>query len=134
MTYQTLLLSSIESYLKYVGKYEGDADVMLERGVRLQQFPYAVMLEMSYPELDYAIRWCWLRFGLMDGECTQKQSEYQVCFDELEHLHNGRWTSYWFGKTDYDFGYNEFYFSAREDCDYFIAHLSEINWGEHYPK
>ena len=130
MTHRTLQLSSIENYLKY----EGDPDAIREREVHLQQFPYAVMFEMAYPELDFALRWCWKCFGAMDGECLQKQSEYRVCPDEVAHRHNGRWTSYWFVKTNYNFGYNEFYFSKKVDFDYFIAHLSEINWGEHYPK
>lgn len=92
------------------------------------------MLEMAYPELDYAHRWCWQRFGPMNGLCTQKYSEYKVCSDETEHRHIGKWTSHWFVKTDYDFGFNEFYFSERADCDLLLAHLSEIHWGEHYPK
>jgi len=37
-------------------------------------------------------------------------------------------------KTDYDFGFNEWYFAESEDCDFFVANVDKINWGEHYPK
>jgi len=70
----------------------------------------------------------------MDGECTQQYSEYPVCTDDAPHRHSGKWTSHWFVKTDYDFGFNEFYFVERADCELFLAHLPEMNWGEHYPK
>lgn len=131
----TLKLSSIENYLACEDDSPEERDAAIrEREDLLQEFPHSVMLEMAYPELDYAHRWCWQRFGPMDGSCTQKHSEYKVCSDETEHRHTGKWTSRWFVKTDYDFGYNEFYFVERADCDFLLAHLSEIHWGEHYPK
>jgi len=92
------------------------------------------MLEVAYPELDFINRWCWRHFGPLDGECTQKCSEYRACADETPHHHAGRWTSYWFAKTDYDFGFNEWYFSEKTDRDLLLANLPEMNWGEHYPK
>ncbi|WP_156397947.1 MULTISPECIES: hypothetical protein [unclassified Duganella] len=100
----------------------------------MKRFPFAVMLKVSYPELDFANRWCWKNFGPCDGECTQAQSEYQVCLESGPHDHSGNWTSYWFEKTDYDFGFNEWYFVNSVDRDRFIAILDEINWGENYAK
>jgi hypothetical protein len=35
-------------------------------------------------------------------------------------------------KTDYDFGFCEWYFSERSDRDCFLASVAEINWGEKY--
>lgn len=135
MTLKTLKISSIDSYLACEDDSPEERDFAnRQREDRLHQFPYAVMLEMAFPELDYTHRWCWQRFGPMDGSCTQKYSEYKACSDETEHRHNGKWTSHWFVKTDYDFGYNEFYFVEREDRDLLLAHLSDIHWGEHYPK
>jgi len=63
MSQRTLMPSSFESYLGY----EGDLEEVRGREERMQQFPHAVMVELSYPELDYAMRWCWKRFGPMDG-------------------------------------------------------------------
>ena len=135
MTHRTLKLSSIESYLaNEEDSPEGRDAEIREREDRLRRFPYSVMLELAYPELDYAHRWCWQRFGPRDGPCRQKDSEYKACLDETEHPHTGKWASYWYVKTDYDFGYNEFYFAGQADRDLFLAHLPDIHWGEHYPK
>jgi hypothetical protein len=113
---------------------EGRIAESRERDERLLRFPYPVMLELAFPELDFVHRWCWLRFGPMDGECTQKQSEYRICTDDSPHQHSGSWTSHWVEKTDYDFGFNELYFAEQADRDLFLANLPEMNWGEHYPK
>jgi hypothetical protein len=83
---------------------------------------------------DFANRWCWQNFGPCDGECTQRYSEYRVCDRSEPHSHVGKWTSHWFVKTDYDFGYNEWYFAENVDRDRFLANVDKINWGEHFPK
>ncbi len=38
------------------------------------------------------------------------------------------------GKTDYNFGYNEWYFESEIDQQLFLLSVSDINWGEKYPK
>lgn len=135
MIHRTLVLSSIE---RYTTAYEGyPQEIALqnaERDERLQIFPYSLMLELAFPELDFAVRWCWQHFGPMEGECTQRYSEYRTCFDDFPHGHSGRWITHWFAKSDYDYGFNEWYFCDKSDRDYFLANLDEINWGEKYPK
>jgi hypothetical protein len=93
-----------------------------------------VMLQVAYPELDFANRWCWQHFGPADGECLQRQSEYPACTLSGDHSHTGKWMWYFLGKTDYDFGYNEWYFESELDQQRFLASVSDINWGEKYPK
>ncbi|MRW92051.1 hypothetical protein GJ699_18820 [Duganella sp. FT80W] len=100
----------------------------------MKRFPFPVMLKVSYPELDFANRWCWQKFGPRDGECSQVHSEYRTCFNSEPHQHSGTWTSNWFEKVDYDFGFNEWYFSSIGDRDMFIAGLDEMNWGENYSR
>jgi hypothetical protein len=135
MTYQTVKLSSIEKYLANGGDLpEEQAIELRERNERLRLFPHSLMLELAYPELDFAFRWCWLHFGPADGECTQYSSEYRVCTEEKPHRHTGKWTTHWFAKSDYNFGFNEWYFVERADCELFRAFLPEINWGERYLK
>jgi hypothetical protein len=135
MTYRTLLLSSIEHYMAREDDPLADRlQQSRERDERLRQFPFPVMLEFAYPELDFAIRWCWQRFGPMDGDCTQKSSEYRICCDETPHRHAGTWTTHWFVKTEYNFGFCEWYFSNQADHHEFRASLPELNWGELYPK
>jgi hypothetical protein len=134
MTYKTLELSSFETYLAdEIASPEGRANEVREREERLQRFPYSVVVKIAFPELDNAERWCWQRFGPMDGECMQRGSEYRVCRDDTEHLHSGVWTSYWYGKIDYNFGYCEFHFTEALDRDMFVAILPELDWGENYP-
>ena len=135
MTYRTLLLLSIEKYMAC------DDDSLEERTTQSRQhddrlilFPYPAMLELAFPEVAFANRWCWRHFGPMDGECSQEYSEYRVCTNEGPHRHVGKWTTHWFAKTDYNFGFNEWYFSEQADRDSFLANLPEMNWGEHYPK
>lgn len=135
MTYRTLILSSIERYLESEDdSIEDRALQSRERLDRLVRFPYPVMLELAFPELDFAIRWCWQQFGPMDGDCTQKYSEYRICTDDAPHRHSGKWTTHWFVKTEYNFGFDEFYFGEQDDRDLFVANLAEINWGENYPR
>jgi hypothetical protein len=135
MSLRTVTVSSFEEYLA-----GGDDSIderaaqKADRDERLARFPYAVMLKLSFPELDFAHRWCWHHFGPCDGECTQRYSEYRVCERGDPHSHAGKWTSHWFIKTDYDFGFNEWYFAASADRDLFLANVGQFNWGEHYPK
>ena len=100
----------------------------------MERFPYAVMLQVAFPELDFANRWCWTRFGPADGGCTQKDSKYRVCTIDVPHSHSGIWTTHWFVKTDYDFGFNEWYFAKQSHYDLFLDSVPKINWGEKYPK
>jgi hypothetical protein len=130
---RTLEISSFDAYLSECSNpVEYALSDQESRMERIQRFPFAVMLKVSYPELDFANRWCWGRFGPCDGMCAQSASEYRACFDDSSHTHLGAWTSHWFEKTSYDFGFNEWYFASGEDRDFFLATLDEINWGENY--
>jgi hypothetical protein len=135
MTHRTVLLSSFSEYLASDDdSLEDRLAEERERSDRMVRFPYGVMLQVSFPELDFANRWCWENFGPCDGECMQKQSEYSACDRVDPHVHEGTWTSHWFEKTDYNFGFNEWYFAERADQQRFLANVENINWGENYPK
>lgn len=140
MAVRTVVLSSYEAYLNSEYPPErrptgddwrsGEDD---ERNARLELFPYPVMLELSYPEMDFANRWCWQNIGPCDGVCNQSQSEYPACPWGEAHSHNGRWICQWFCKTDYDFGFQEWYFFDNADRLRFLDNVPHINWGEKYP-
>lgn len=135
MTYRTVLLSSFDEYLASDDdSVEERRDQEVKRNERLSRFPHSVMLKVSFPERDFANRWCWQNFGPGDGECADQYSEYSACGRNEPHSHAGRWMSYWFVKTDYDFGFNEWYFAESADRESLMANLDNINWGEHYPK
>jgi hypothetical protein len=135
MTYRTVLPSCFDEYLASDDdSVDERRDQEEKRNERLSRFPHSVMLKVSFPECDFANRWCWQHFGPNDGECADHHSEYRVCERTEPHSHVGKWTSHWFVKTDYDFGFNEWYFSESADRELFLANLDNINWGEHYPK
>jgi hypothetical protein len=87
---------------------------------------------VSYPELDFANRWCWQQFGPACGQCLQSQSNYPACLVQDAHSHEGTWLSYWLAKIHYDFGNNEWYFASRSEQAQFFAFMPEINWGEKF--
>ena len=134
-SHRTVVLSQIDAYHNeaFLFPEERDAEEA-ERSQRLMRFPHAVMLLVSYPELDFANRWCWQTFGPGDGPCLQRYSEYPACDRADDHGHDGVWTYHWFIKTDYDYGYCEWYFARAEDAEQFLANLDNIHWGEKYPK
>jgi len=135
---RTAVLSNFDSYLasEYppttAGAAEAIEEELRDRQQRLAQFPYAVVLQVAFPELDYANRWCWQQFGPADGVCLEKYSEYPSCRFEGAHSHKGNWLTHWLVKTDYDFGYNEWCFSQANDRDRFLAVFPDINRGERW--
>lgn len=132
------------------------------RDVAAKKFPFTVITEGSYPENDFACRWCWQQFGPMDVEkCGDHESEYPACplvlatkpyvekhsytdkdgklheydfhtRDPGEHSHEGTWTVVWLGKTGYDYGFSEHYFKNEADRDKFIEAVPSFNLGENY--
>lgn len=132
MSHRTVILSSFEAYLAEdcVPEFRGEEE--RERASRLSRFPYPVTLQVSFPELDFANRWCWQHFGPSDGNCLQRHSYYPACSVPEPHSHTGKWMWYFFGKTDYDFGFCEWYFAEQFDRSSFLASVGEINWGEKF--
>ena len=133
MSHRTVILSSFEKYLAsedYAPEIRAQGE--RERAARLSRFPHAVTLQVSFPELDFANLWCWQHFGPSDGDCLQRQSDYPACSIPEPHAHAGKWMWYFLGKTDYDFGFCEWYFAEQPDRDSFLARVGEISWGEKY--
>jgi hypothetical protein len=132
--------SDYETYLEelYPMTLAGAADARIsdweERRRRLSAFPHSVVLKVSYPEMDYANRWCWQQFGCARGECHQAQSDYSACQLQNPHSHYGKWQTEWLAKTDYNFGFNEWSFNQSVNLDLFMEFVPQINWGDRYPK
>lgn len=57
-----------------------------------------------------------------------------MCDAPEPHAHQGTWCCRWLVKTDYDFGFCEWYYSILEDKDCFLTFVPTINWGENFPK
>lgn len=137
MSFRTVELSDYEAYLAF--EYPADAtesraaDVEVRRAWMVD-FPFAVMLLVSFAERDFANRWLWNQFGPAHGECIEHHSEYSACDEPSSHCHLGRWMTYWHVKTEYNFGFNEWYFAREADRDQFLEVVPHLNWGEKYPK
>ncbi len=133
MTHKTAILTHFDSYFACnEATLEDRSEELALRQQRLQLFPHAAMLQVAFPELDFVNRWCWMNFGSRHGECTQRYSQYRVCDIEMPHCHSGVWTDHWFLKTDYDFGFNEWYFAREADYNLFLQNVANFNWGERY--
>jgi hypothetical protein len=126
------------------------------------EFPFGVLVQGVYPELDNACRWCWQNVSPMKGRCEyQHGSEYPGCplvlateyitegsytdkdgkkwdwkdknYKKVEpHEHEGNWVCYFLGKTGYDYGFQEFYFKNKADRDAFEKAVPTIGLGERY--
>ena len=135
MTHKSATISSFDAYLAI--RYDTANERLENKNLRktfLARFPHSVMIELAYAERDYANRWCWQKFGSSDGKCHQQHSEYRVCLKDSAHLHDGIWTDHWYLKTDYDFGFNEWFFANESDQKEFLDFAPSITWGENYPK
>ena len=70
MSHQTVLRSSFEEYLANTDETKEElAEQLAVRDATLRAFPFSVILQVAYPEIDYANRWTWQQFGPRDGEC-----------------------------------------------------------------
>ncbi len=138
MTYKTAKVTSFEEYLAYEKDCQNEAGyiegIISARESRLLIYPYSAMMLVAFPEMDFADRWIWNMIGPSSGDCRQSASEYCACSIEQWHTHSGTWCSHFFGKTEYDYGFNEWYFQSESDLSRFIKFIPDINWGECYPK
>jgi hypothetical protein len=132
MTYRTIRLSNYQACLEFEGA-SLTTDFDLERTARILRFPYTVMLEASFAEFDYANRWCWQLLGPADGECLDSYSEYPSCLKSEPHNHEGRWGSHFLVKTEYNYGFCEWYFSNPADQQSFLDQVPTFHWGEKFP-
>ena len=132
MTFITFKYSSYDEYIRTEGNPSiSDTE---ERNLILKNFPFPIVLLLSFPELDFANRWCRNKFGLRHGRCHDYQSEYPICKDTSDHSHVGIWTDFWLQKIEYNYGYNEWYFSKIEYLYLFTEFIPNINWGEIFPR
>jgi hypothetical protein len=153
-------IMTISSYEKFIAEYDKTWNED-KRAEAISKFPYTIVVESSYPVLDYAHRWCWQNFGPYEcKECGEHCSEYPACPKVLaiqeykikksytkdgvvheydfhtrnpgKHGHEGIWTTVWLGKTGYDYGFSEYYFEKEEDRDKFKLAIPTFGLGENY--
>lgn len=120
---------------------EDRRETEIERRGSKARFPHTVIVEGAVDDYDFANRWCWQNVGPCDGECMESYSQYPGCplvlatvrveskdgrerkkYSKVEaHSHQGPWTWYFFGKTEYDYGFGEYYFARELDRNRFVA-------------
>lgn len=143
------------------GRIESNKRRDEQRQDKKKDFPFTVIVEGSWPELDNAERWLWENIGPRHGKCHDQYSEYPGCplvrateyvetgsykdkegkehfwedkrYKEVEeHEHEGSWVVLGLGKTGYDYGNAEFYFKNEADRDAFVTAVPAIGFGERY--
>lgn len=136
------------------GHIEDQQERDQERRDLLAVFPYSVVAEGFYSEHDYATRWCWQHISPKNGLCDSYQSDYLALssvleteflehtfyrgnewfhkryWEPAEHAHQGEWAYLWFGKTDYDYGFGEYYFAQDTDRAKFVEAFPAFTWDE----
>jgi hypothetical protein len=147
-------LASYEAYLTEDRRAIHESRVPIREETH-RSFPHIVVLEGVYPEHDFAQRWAWQNFGPQDGKCQDHYSEYPGCplvletkqvvtgsdhqgnawsenvyKDPGEHSHEGKWKTFWLGKTGYDYGFCEYCFKDEADKDKFFAAWETFGLGE----
>ncbi len=119
-----LEISNFEEFLKedyLIGndnKQEFLKRKIKERNNILLDFSHSIILKLSYHQLDFANWLLWQILGEVYGYCGY--SNFPMCKIKGEHKHNGIWAIYWLAKTNYDYGFNEWFFKQKEDSDVLI--------------
>ena len=93
-----------------VDAYEGDEDweteYQIEREELIVRYPYSVVVEGAFLEYNSLKHWTDEQFGPENSPV---------------------WTSLWYGKTDYDYGYREYFFSRQADLQLLIQHIPLVH-------
>lgn len=105
-----------------------------ERVNILKNFPASIVIEGSLLEIKVAINWCLGRIGNRNtnfrnyDEGTIGGYGYSSIKSEREkgRVFNGLWTSLWYLKTDYDYGFFEFFFKDKNSLAAFTLELPNL--------
>lgn len=93
-----MILATIEDCTqeyKDIGSWNTDEEN--KRQSELKVFPYSVIVEGDYSEVEMAQDWCSQNIG-----------------------EKGKvWSDIWYGKIDYDYGFQEFFFETEENREKF---------------
>ncbi|HEV8053141.1 MAG TPA: hypothetical protein VGP47_11655 [Parachlamydiaceae bacterium] len=114
----------IENY----GEYDNEDEQQQIHGM----FPYVVVFQGLYLEHDFLSCHCWQKFGNKHGVCNEDVSSHSGCSLAIDwkkngrntilepHSHEGKWTTLWLAKTDYDYGFQEYCFAKEADLNIFL--------------
>ena len=89
----------------------------------------------EYPGCPVVLATEYIKTGWYPNQAGQRVYWSEKAYIEenvLEHGHEGIWSSYWLGKTGYDYGFTEYYFQNESDRDRFLAAVPFFNTGEKY--
>lgn len=84
-----------------------------------KQFPYTTTVKWDWDTREMEVVWCAQVFGPREGECDEPRCCPLSKKRLRVHSHRGLWKSIWLGKTDYDFGYEMFFFKNKATRDVF---------------
>ena len=101
--------SSYETCVKTysdIGRREKEADA--QRVEKLKFLPFSVVAEGAYPELDMADQWL---------------------LEHAGHESEKGWQKIWYGKTEYDYGFTEYFFKDETTRQKFVDEIAHF-YGE----
>lgn len=123
-----------------------------DREKLILNFPYSVLITADYEEINTAKKWCWENFGEVHiDKCDEYSKDSPICpiaikahqlrkeqpiydmdtvvidgVSVTNHSHTGKWSTLWYGKIDYDYGYIEFFFKKEEDRSKFESTVESL--------
>lgn len=89
----------------------------------------------EYPGCPLVLATEYIKTGWYPNQAGQRVYWSEKAYIEEkvpQHGHKGIWSSYWLGKTGYDYGFTEYYFQNESDRDKFLAAFPIFNTGENY--
>ena len=108
-------------FTSYTDNWSGwQSNFDVERKNSFLMFPYSVIIEGSFSDIDIAEAWCLKQVGKVDITSDMFfLKNYAGKLEEIKRTKNGLWKIYFYGKTSYDYGFCEFFFREKIDLEKF---------------
>jgi len=114
-------ISNLSAYLdEYDETLAYLIDVLKARESRRCDFPHTLMALLGYDLMDMAKQWCQDQWG--PGGDTYEDRPYQPQENQAF-----LWLTCWMMKTEYDYGFCEWYFREPSHLEQFVAHIQSCN-------
>lgn len=116
-----MIINNLKNCIKEYTSFNKWSDEFTnERNKINKKFSFSIVVEGLCDELSVAVQWC------LDNISRRNISVGEdYIFRKLkENSPDGLWTELWYGKTDYDYGFSEFFFKNQEDLSKFERQIN----------
>lgn len=91
----------------------------------LRNLTFSIVTEGACPELEMAVTWCLDNIGQRSSEIGENCNYRRL--GEISRKQPGNsWNELWYGKTEYDYGFSEFFFENESDLNAFELQVSNF--------